>query len=162
MRSQRKLKLSQPPHPLRIAPPHLNGHHQVLHKRSRMDLPVAATRTVHLHRGTELGGCWRFGNFLELFRWCYLVRLCAVSIPVLQSLSCRITASSHLLPRSLIEPRDCLFPSEDCWPTDMVRVPCPSWTRRIYLSHSLTLGTAYNTAEESDGLRGPIGFIIPK
>ena len=98
MRLQSKLKLSQPQHPLRIAPPHLSGHHQVLRKRSRTDRPVAATRTVHLHRGIELGGCWRFGGSLELLRWCYLVRLCAVSIPVLQSLSCRITASSHLLP----------------------------------------------------------------
>ncbi|KAI0286600.1 beta and beta-prime subunits of DNA dependent RNA-polymerase [Russula aff. rugulosa BPL654] len=97
-----QLILQRPPpipqHRLRIAPRHLNGHHQVLHKRSRTDLLVAATRTVRLHRGIELGSCWRFGSSLELFRWCYLVRLCAVSIPVLQSLSCRIIASSHLLP----------------------------------------------------------------
>ena len=74
MRLQRNLKLSQPQHRLRIAPRHLNGHHQVLHKRSRTDLLVVATRTVRLHRGIELGSCWRFGSSLELFRWCYLVR----------------------------------------------------------------------------------------
>ena len=62
LRSHRKLKLSQPQHPQRIALPRLNGHHQVLHKRSRTDLPVAATRTVHPRRGIESGGYWRFGN----------------------------------------------------------------------------------------------------